>query len=121
MCVCWQGLALERIAPVSIDAALHDVTVRAGGARVPLLTASALSASGLLIRARQLTATPRTRELRFAVGRLHQACVMIPIKGCRYVLVVYTQIHTHTHTHSSTSADTSSHRCHSCDFHWEAC
>ena len=50
----------------------------------PLLCSSTLTASGWLIRSRQLSAPPLTRPLLLAVGRYHAAYVQQEVKGSRY-------------------------------------
>lgn len=48
-----------------------------------------LAASGLLVRARQLTAAPQTRPQRFNVGCWHAADVPITVKGTRAPMKVW--------------------------------
>lgn len=46
-------------------------------------TIGSVQASGLLVRARQVCATPQTRPMRMAVGRWHAADVPMVVKGTR--------------------------------------
>lgn len=49
----------------------------------PLLSLGALSLSGWVVRARQLTLAPLTTAKPFPVGRFHAADIEQNVKGCR--------------------------------------
>lgn len=87
-----ESVDFERIVPLSLDATLTGVSVSMAGAPQPILTATTLSASGWVIRARQLAAPPTMRHPVFMVGRYHAAPAACAVKGCRPPMKAYTDL-----------------------------
>eukprot|EP00878_Enallax_costatus_P022641 GHUV01024035.1.p1 GENE.GHUV01024035.1~~GHUV01024035.1.p1 ORF type:complete len:1545 (+),score=576.84 GHUV01024035.1:595-5229(+) len=78
-----EGIVMERFQSISLDVGLQDIVAHFGGVEEMASTVGSLGASGLLIRARQLSAPPQTRPMRMHVGAWHQADVPIVVKGTR--------------------------------------
>ncbi|GIL87248.1 hypothetical protein Vretifemale_15344, partial [Volvox reticuliferus] len=90
-----EGVTFGRIVAVSLAAAASDLQVcvaGCGGLSSPALTCGQAAVSGWIIRARQLSASPRSMVEHWPVGRYHSAPVATPMRFCRPNMKTYTDL-----------------------------
>ncbi|GIL86457.1 hypothetical protein Vretifemale_14768, partial [Volvox reticuliferus] len=89
------GVTFGRIVAVSLAAAASDLQVCVAGCGdlfSPALTCGQAAVSGWIIRARQLSAPPRSIIEHWPVGRYHSAPVATPMRFSRPNMKTYTDL-----------------------------
>ncbi|KAL6747547.1 hypothetical protein V8C86DRAFT_2906629 [Haematococcus lacustris] len=86
------GILFERMVPLFLDLTCTNARINVAGCSRPVVQAGSIMISGMVIRARQLTAPPRTSSQVFSVGQWHEAPVAFAMKGCRPAMKTYTDL-----------------------------